>query len=148
MQQQHRQQLNTPVHQQIFGALPNGLQIGERRPLNSRGRPTRGFTVPHLSLCLWTGPRTERAKSGGGHWGGAPSEHDSLNGSASVSPGLGKHLARTCLLNHADPCCWTTVPPTRKHEATEGERNRWCKDKCRISCGRGAGVALGWLAEG
>ena len=101
------------VRQQIFGALPNGLQIGERRPLINGGCDPCICSAPLIFVS--PGPRNKRAKSGGGHWGELPVSAIACTGRRRSV--LGNHLARTCLLNHADPCCWWTRPPPRKHEA-------------------------------
>ena len=63
--------LNTPGHQQIFGALPNGLQIGERRPLNSRMWPTVLLCPTYLCVSMQV-HGAGRAKSEGGYWGEPP----------------------------------------------------------------------------
>ena len=125
------------VHQQIFGALPNGLQIGEHRPLISGDCDPKVCCAPLISLS--PGPRTERAKRGGVHLGELL---ESLIGPSdrprSVS---GKHLARTCCSIETDPCSRWPRTFSRKHEAADGESNRTSHHPCGISCGQDASIA-------
>ena len=88
-------------------------------------------------LCLQA--RGPRKKGRIGHWGELPESLIETTGhSRSV---LGNHLARTCLLIHADLCSLWTRPSSRKHEAAEDEGNRTSQHPCGISCGQDASTA-------
>ena len=106
------------------------------------GIVTRGFVVLSLSLCLQV-RGAERAKSRGAHWGKLPVSTIERPGRRRLVSG--NHLACTCLLHHADLCCWWPGPSVRKHEAAEDEGRRTSQCPCRITCWRGAGVADGGL---
>ena len=83
MQQQHREQLNTPVHQQALRCALRLMQISERCPLNSRLRPVV-LLCPTYLFASRSAEQTRKKRRGS--LGGAPREHDSNHGSQAISP--------------------------------------------------------------
>ena len=84
-------------------------------------------------ISLSPGPRTERAKCGGVHWGELPASTKANMGR--IRSDLGNHLARTCCPIAIDPCCWWSRPFSRKDEG-----RRTSQHPCRISCWWGSGM--------